>query len=112
MQLLDRTYYAGRNPKLTVLTAASYLLAITASALFHNHHHGEDQPRPGVSASHWADGHECSICQFLAQKPAPAAVVAPVGLSAPVQEVVAAAPACAVRGVFAAWHSRAPPVGA
>ena len=102
----------ARNPKLTVLTAASYLLVITCSALFHDHHHGhgEDQPRPGVSASHSADDHECSICQFLAQKPAPAAVVAPVGASAPVQEVVAAAPACAVRGVFAAWHSRAPPV--
>ena len=104
----------ARNPELTVLTAASYLLVITCSALFHDHHHGhgEDQPRPGVSASHSADAHECSICQFLAQKPAPAAVVAPVGVNAPVQQVVAAAPACAVRGVFAAWHSRAPPVGA
>ena len=71
-----------RSRKLTVLTAASYLLAVTASALFHNHDgHGDEQPRPGVSASHGADDHDCSVCQFLAQKPAPTADVAPVGPS-------------------------------
>ena len=96
----------ARSPKLTVLLAAGYLLTITASALYHDHHHGKNQLRPGVCASHSA------ICQFLAQKPAPAAIVTPVGLIAPVHEVVAAGPACAVRGVFAAWYSRAPPIAA
>jgi hypothetical protein len=96
---------------LTVLTAASYLLAVSASALFHDHNdHHKDQPRPGESGSHISDGHDCSVCQFLAQKPAPIAEIAPVGSSARVQEVVALAPAHVVGGIFAAWHSRAPPV--
>ena len=68
-----------RNRKLTILTAASYLLAVTASAMFHNHPgHGGHPSRPGVSASHSADDHDCPVCQFLAQKPAPAAAIAPV----------------------------------
>ena len=29
--------------------------------------------RPGASAPQLTDGHDCSVCQFLAQKPAPAA---------------------------------------
>ena len=99
-----------RSHKLTVLTAASYLLAITASGLFHNHEGcGHERPLPGVSAAHGGDHHDCSVCQFLAQKPAPAANVAPVGASLRAQEVTAAAPVCAVSGVFSAWHSRAPP---
>ena len=82
-----------RSHKLTVLTAASYLLAITASGLFHNHEGcGHERPLPGVSASHGGDHHDCSVCQFLAQKPAPAADVRRVGASLPVQEVTAAAP--------------------
>jgi hypothetical protein len=101
----------ARNRKLTVVTAASYLLAITVSGLFHSHNdRGEDQPRPGVSASHHADGHDCPVCQFLAQKPAPAADVAPVGVGALSQQVTAPAPACALGDVFTAWQSRAPPV--
>jgi hypothetical protein len=101
----------ARNRKLTVLTAASYLLAITVSALFHNHDgHGNEQPQPGVSAAHSADDHDCSVCQFLAQKPAPAADVTPVDVGALVQEVAAPAPVCTVGVVFTAWHSRAPPV--
>jgi hypothetical protein len=100
----------ARNRQLTILTAASYLLAITASAPFHTHggHDGE-QRRPGVSASHDSDGHGCSVCQFLAQKPAPSADVAPVGISALVQDAVAAVSACISADVFAAWNSRAPP---
>jgi hypothetical protein len=100
-----------RNRRLTVLVAAGYLLAVSASALFHNHHgHGQSLPRPGISASHSADNHHCSVCQFLAQKPAPVADVAPARLSTLVHEVAAAAPVCAIGGVFTAWHSRAPPV--
>jgi hypothetical protein len=104
-----------REGTFAVMTAASYLLAITGSALFH-HHHGDHHdrvaacdPRPGVSASHSEDDHDCSVCQFLAQKPAPAAVAAPVELSTLVQEVAAAEPACVFFGVFTAWRSRAPP---
>jgi hypothetical protein len=99
-----------RSRKLSVLTAASYLLVITTSALFHSHHgHGEGPSRPGVSAAHAADDHDCSICQFLAQKPAPAVEMAPEIASTLVQDVAAPAPLCPVRGVFAAWQSRAPP---
>ena len=101
----------ARSRQLTILTAASYLLAVTASALFHNHGgHDDEQHRPGVSASHWADGHKCSVCQFLAQKPAPAADAAPVSLSTLVQDAVAAAPVRVAADVFTAWNSRAPPV--
>ena len=101
----------AKNREFSTLTAASYLLAITVSALFHNHKCcGHQRPRPGVSASQRRDhDHDCAVCQFLAQKPAPAAAVAPVGTSLPVQEVVAASPVRAEGGVFSAWHSRAPP---
>jgi hypothetical protein len=99
-----------RSRKLTVFTAASYLLAISASALFHEHKCcGDVQPRPGVSAAHGGEDHDCSVCQFLAQKPAPAADVAPVGPTLRAQELPAASPVCGVSGVFSAWHSRAPP---
>jgi hypothetical protein len=99
-----------RSRKLTVLTAASYLLAITASALFHEHKSCDDRPsRPGVSAAHGDSDHDCSVCQFLTQKPAPAADVAPVGPILRAQELPAESAVCAVSGVFSAWHSRAPP---
>ena len=99
-----------RNRRLAVLTAAGYLLAITASGLFHNHKGcGGQRSRPGVSAAQQAGDHDCSVCQFLAQKPAPVANVAPVSLSSLVEDVAVAEPACAVVGAFSAWHSRAPP---
>jgi hypothetical protein len=127
-----------RNRGITVLVAASYLLAITATARFHNHgaEGGADccgrclshLPAGGDEASSGRlgatdedrshsespapcspDTHECPVCQFLAQQPAPAAEVALVDSSELVQEVASAAPVSVVRGVFAAWHSRAPP---
>jgi hypothetical protein len=102
-----------RQRTIAVVAVVSYLLAITVSPLFHHHgdHHESDagQPPPGVSASHSDDDHDCAVCQFLAQKPAPAADVAPIGLSTLVQEVAAGEPVCTFPGVFAAWHSRAPP---
>jgi hypothetical protein len=99
-----------RSRKLTVFTMASYLLAITASALFHEHKGcGGGLSRPGVAAAHGCADHDCAVCQFLAQKPAPAVAVAPVGPGMWAQEVPAASPVCAVSGVFSAWHSRAPP---
>lgn len=101
-----------QNRLLTVLTTASYLLAVSVSALFHEHHgHDDEQSRPGVSASQADDAeHDCSICQFLAQKPAPVAHVAPVSSSLLVGDLAAAAPVIADRDVVPAWHSRAPPV--
>ena len=100
----------ARSRTLSVLTAVSYLLTITASALFHNHHgHGEAPSRPGVSASSAAEDSDCSVCQFLAQKPAPAAQLAAEIASVLVQDVAAASPIVAVQGAFTAWQSRAPP---
>jgi hypothetical protein len=100
----------ARSRELRIFTVASYLLAITASALFHEHRSGgERQLLPCVSAAQGEDDHDCSVCQFLAQKPAPAADVAPVGASEWVQELPAASPVSAASGVFSAWHSRAPP---
>ena len=99
-----------RSRKLSIVTAASYLLVVTFSALFHDHHgHGHGASRPGVAAAHVADDHDCSVCQFLAQKPAPAAVVAPEIASALVQDVAVSAPCCPLHGAFTAWQSRAPP---
>ena len=100
----------ARSHRLTVAMTACYLLAVTASSLFHSHHtHCDEHSPPGVSASHESEDHECSVCQFLAQKPAPAADVAPETAYTLVQDVAAPSPAHAARGVFAAWHSRAPP---
>ena len=69
----------ARKSRLTILLTANYLLAVTTSGLFHDHgDHDEDQQRPGASASHLGDGHDCPVCQFLAQKPVPVALIAPV----------------------------------
>lgn len=96
--------------RLTVLVLASYVLAVSASARFHNHHSDDDgDQRPGFAASHSGDSHDCSVCQFLAQKPAPTSDVAPVELSALVQQVAAVPLALCMCGIFTAWQSRAPP---
>jgi hypothetical protein len=102
----------SRNRFLTVLTAASYLLVVSGSSLFHDHSDDcshDDHSRPGVSASHFADGHECPICQFLAQKTAPVEVVTPVHSTALVQHVALSSPLHVLSEAFSAWHSRAPP---
>ena len=99
-----------RSRKLSILTAASYLLVITGSALFHNHHgHGEEASRPGVSAADAADDHDCSVCQFLAQKPAPAVQVAPEIATRWCKTWLRPRHGARVRAAFAAWQSRAPP---
>ena len=101
----------ARNRILPVLVAASYLLAVCASSLFHHHEtHDEESSRPGFSASHAEDDHDCSICQFLAQKPAPAADVAAVEAGELVQAIATPSTLQSVGGLFTAWHSRAPPV--
>ena len=106
-----------RNRILTVLATASYLLVVSGAALFHHHHQGrcehcdhcDDLPRSGVSASETADAHECLICQFLAQKPAPADTIEQASSIPLMLEVVMPAPPQARGGHFTAWHSRAPP---
>jgi hypothetical protein len=99
-----------RSRTVTIVMAASYLLAVTASASFHHHGAHNNSPTPsGISASHSSDEHACPVCQFLAQKPAPTTDVVPATLSALVREVFLPAPERPVIGVFAAWHSRGPP---
>jgi hypothetical protein len=102
-----------RNRSLTVFTAASYLLAVTASALFHHHDGHEEEPsRPGASASHYGESEDCSVCQFLAQKPVPVVIAAAVTPPTPVAEVAAQPPVRVVGGVLIRWRSRAPPLPA
>jgi hypothetical protein len=98
----------------TVCMAASYLLVITASALFHEHHdhHDEGPTRPGVADSQADDDHDCSVCQFLAQKPAPTSLIAPESVRGLVQCIFPPAPRCVALDAFSAWRSRAPPVSA
>ncbi|MCE5302594.1 MAG: hypothetical protein LLF97_05725 [Planctomycetaceae bacterium] len=108
--MFSRKY--ARNRVGSFVLAVGYLLTVTVSGSFHDHHHGQDgpsSPRPGVSASHGEPHSECSVCQFLAQKPAPAAVVAVVDAGRLVQTVVPSLPCRLSSGVFSAWQSRAPP---
>jgi len=123
-----------KNRRLSVLMAAGYMLVVTFSAFFHHHAgygdagccgscglsssdldgasgaphdgcHGSKAPVP-----HFADDKDCPVCQFLAQKPAPICIIAPVVSSTLVEKVATVAPASPVEGIFSAWHSRAPPV--
>jgi hypothetical protein len=102
----------ARHRNLRLLLAVGYLLTVTASALFHHHAHHEgheEASRPGVSASHLAESHYCAVCEFLAQKPAPATCVAVVEAGELVQSVAATMPVFRVAAIFSAWQSRAPP---
>jgi len=102
----------ARNRTVSVLTTVSYVLTITASALFHNHggNDGHSDGGGGVCrASAGSDCGACPVCQFLAQKPASAEEVPPPTFETMVEEVVASAPARVVGAVFTAWWSRAPP---
>ena len=120
----------AKNRTFSVLTSFGYVLTITVSALFHNHSgnegghcgchagastkslacdcdaHGEGRSYPVAPADGSTD---CPVCQFLAQKPAPAAELPPPRLESMVEEAVAPVPARVARGVFTAWRSRAPP---
>ena len=70
----------------------------------HNGHHGPSDP---IQCP--ADDSNCLVCQFLAQKPAPVADVAPVASFLLLHEVAVIGSSRSISGVFAAWHSRAPP---
>jgi len=121
----------------SVLMAVGYLLAVSTSSLFHHHadwdnggcchgrslahrasadcHHGasdNDSPRPKTPTTPSpcpSDDGNCSVCQFLAQKPAPTADVVPVTSGVLVQEAFSPPSARITVGVFSAWHSRGPP---
>jgi hypothetical protein len=98
--------------ELTLPTAACYLLVISTSALFHDHHRhgdGEGKARDGVSASHHADEGACAVCRFEAQKPAPTTEVSLADCGVLVRPVATRADICAEGDVFSAWHSRGPP---
>jgi hypothetical protein len=117
--------------------AVGYALTITTASLFHDHgSHDGVRCCHGHSLAHAASKHctgdesdqspghrnapraparcpgddgRCSVCQFLGQKPIPAAEVTTVVCGTLVQEVSAPAPARGVVRVFSAWQSRAPP---
>ena len=120
-----------KNRWVSVLVAAGYLLAVSTASLFHHHadrdnsgcchgrsgasadcHRGapdDDSPRPNTPPPCPPDDSNCSVCQFLAQKPAPTPEVAPVNTGVLVQEAFSLPPARIAVGVFSAWHSRGPP---
>ncbi|MEN6407764.1 MAG: DUF2946 family protein [Thermoguttaceae bacterium] len=104
---------SSQNRLGSLVLAVGYLLTVTVSGSFHDHHHGHGDPsdssRPGVSALHGDQHGECSVCQFLAQKPAPVAVVAVADVGQLVQTVVSSSLSRVSTGVFSAWQSRAPP---
>ena len=126
----------AKNRTFSVLTSFGYVLTITVSALFHNHGgnevghigchsgactkslacdcdaHDEDRSSPAAPADGSTDCGDCLVCQFLAQKPAPAAELPPPTIESMVEEAVASAPARVASGVFSAWRSRAPPSAA
>ena len=126
-----------RNRRPTVLVAAGYAFVATAAGLFHNHvrqkdvgcgshnrscaiardgssscrhdthHDGHRGPSDPIQCP--ADDSNCLVCQFLAQKPAPVAEVAPVASFLLLHAVAVIGSSRSISGVFAAWHSRAPP---
>jgi hypothetical protein len=123
-----------KNRLVSLLLAAGYLLAVSAASLFHDHadpgcgdcshsqssaHKASSHCHPGDSDDHPqspknpsqcpADGSHCSVCQFLAQKPAPTAELPTAASGTLVQQAFAAPPARIQAGVFSAWHSRGPP---
>jgi hypothetical protein len=115
-----------KNRWVSLLVAAGYLLAVSTASLFHHHadqdgggcHHEQSlshsasdghSSRPNAPSPCPSDDSNCSVCQFLAQKPAPTAEVVPVTAGVLVQEVFSPPPARITVGVFSAWHSRGPP---
>lgn len=126
-----------RKRELAVLVASGYVFVAIAAGLFHNHVRHEGSGCEGHQSARTtacngssacghdahdhghhdstaplhcpADDSDCLVCQFLAQKPAPVADIAPVAPSRLLYEVAIAEPSRSIGGVFSAWHSRAPP---
>jgi hypothetical protein len=126
-----------KNRCFAALVAVGYLLTVSMASLFHDHSvecgggccHGHSPAHSDAADEHHAvadqhsghhetpcspgrcptDGRGCCVCQFLAQKPAPMAEVAPVDSGTLVQEAALPPPARLAAAVFSAWHSRGPP---
>jgi hypothetical protein len=121
-----------RNRCVASFVAVGYLLTVTAASLFHNHppvargaccheqstadeHHGsshDHQPHhktPKSPSGCPADDGRCSVCQYLAHKPAPTAEVALAASGILIQAVLAPPPVRLAASVFSPWHSRGPP---
>jgi hypothetical protein len=101
------------NKWLSLLLAVGYSLTVSAAGLFHSHdlHEGDccaDHHGDGYRA---AAGDECAVCQFLAQKPAPTAPPVPAALSTLLGSTIEPVLPAVSAEVFAAWQSRAPPIG-
>ena len=126
----------ARNRYLSAWIAASYVLTVAASALFHDH--GCGSSAEGCEALASAEGHDsctgdgdhkshsssptapscpdndhnCPVCQYLAQQTIAADDTPQVTFAAMVQELEAVAPVFSAGRTPSAWHSRAPPVPA
>jgi hypothetical protein len=97
--------------KLSLLIAVGYGLTIATAALFHSHSGCEREGHCGGDGYQAADGEECRVCQFLAQKPVAAQSPAPADLSASIGAPVDVSLPAAAAQSFSAWQSRAPPLG-
>ena len=125
------------NRWLSIAVAVGYALTITTASLFHNHsshdggccdqgpslahaasshcHHGESDEdgahgnAPKTPAQSPSDGKHCSVCQYLAHKPAPTAAITAADAELLVQEVPRPKLARVLIDSFSAWQSRAPP---
>jgi hypothetical protein len=105
-----------RNGKrrLSLFLAVGYALTVSAAALFHvhapadcdccSHQHGD-----GYQTA--SDAESCAVCQFLAQKPVPADTPLPAELFAAIGSPIEPVLPAAMAEIFAAWRSRAPPIG-
>ena len=113
---------SGRNRTISVLLAVCYTLAVTVSALFHDHDDacGGHSCRGDRAADHRLllqkqtpqspkDAHQCSVCQFLAEKTLAAEQFAELTSGALAQEVVLDAQPASLEALSLSWHSRAPP---
>jgi hypothetical protein len=122
--------YSLKNRRFSLLSAIGYALIVVGAPLFHNHsisdgdgcslavQHRSDERSPDVDSSaaeeiavvaHSSEGESCPVCQFLANKPAPAAEITPVASGELVESVALAALPSPAAAFFSAWQSRAPP---
>ena len=115
----------------TWVLLSSYLFAVTAANLFHNHGPGlcgHDGDRGGViaagnggggvsigaSENHAASSseHGCAVCQFLSQKVAPTRAVEAIHAEALPPSTLKTPPVVVARASLRLQRTRAPPLGA
>ena len=122
-----------RNRGISAVAAVCYGLTVTTAGLLHNHRDfdagngfgcccsaqacvcAERPDQPGLQSHESssercpADGSQCTICKFLAQKTLPVAAVVEVSSAPFVQFVAVAATPQSLPAIAPSWHSRAPP---